>query len=260
VPVQSSFEYFQDLKSIIPATVPIINTSKGLHTDKLQLMTELIPDALGRDQPIVCASGPSFAKELMEGWPTGLVFACENEQLARESASLFSSPVVRTWTTTDVVGVQLGGALKNVYAIASGVLEGLGLGLNTTSLLITRAVAETNRLATAMGSTEPTLVGLAGIGDLMLTAFGSLSRNRTVGVRLGRGETLDEIMATTNEAAEGVATTPAALALARSHNIDVPIIEAVDALLRQQTTPVDALLSLMGSAEGPQQVNPERIL
>lgn len=390
IPVQSSLEYLTSLAPLIPEHVPIISTSKGLHTKTLQLMSDMIPVALSgakpdlesiaasviaraaearaanaanaaanaaantatggagstggtsgfgsstpavspsssagssspssrraaptpaaaaaaRSQPTAFLSGPSFAKELMEGWPTGLVCAAEDEKLAREVAGIFASRSVRVWTSTDVVGVEgalawprcpsspllslhppssfprffakplsaslsspclpppwsrrshaVGGALKNIYAIAAGALEGLGLGYNTTSMLVTRAVAEMQRLATAMGSTQPTLVGLSGIGDLMLTCYGALSRNRTVGVRLGRGETLAEILATTSEAAEGVATTPAALALARHYGIDVPLIESVNGILSGNMSAVDALLGLMGG--GQTTVDTEKIL
>ena len=233
------------LQEYIPADVPIISTSKGLHTETLQVMSDLIPEALGRDQPTALFSGPTFAKELLEGWPTGAVAASRDEALAKAVAQLFASAHVRVWTTTDVVGVEVGGALKNVYAIASGVLEGLGLGYKTTALLVTRAVAEMNALAVAMGSRQATLAGLSGVGDLMLTCFGSLSRNRSVGVKLGQGMSLQEVLDSMSEAAEGVATTPAALALAKRHGVDVPIIEAMAGVLAGSVTPTEAVMGLM---------------
>lgn len=241
--------------------MPIINTSKGLETSSLRLMSAIIPEALGRaSHPYAVVSGPTFAKELMEAWPTGALVASADASLAAAAADLFASPNVRLWTSQDVVGVEVSGALKNVYAIASGMIEGLGLGLNTTSLLVTRAVAEMNRLALALGANSHTLVGLSGIGDLMLTSYGGLSRNRTVGMRLGRGESLTQVMESMSEAAEGVATTPAALALARKHGVSVPIIESVDAVIKGLITPVDALMGLMilspdGSAEGDRSEN-----
>lgn len=225
--------------------MPIVSTSKGLHTETLQVMSDLIPEALDRDQPTALFSGPTFAKELLEGWPTGAVAACRDEAIAVEVAQAFASSSLRVWTTTDVVGVEVGGALKNVYAIASGVLEGLGLGYNTTALLVTRAVAEMNALAVAMGSQQATLAGLSGVGDLMLTCFGSLSRNRSVGVKLGQGQSIEEVLAGMSEAAEGVATTPAALALAKRHDVDVPIIEAMDAVLKGSISPTEAVMGLM---------------
>ena len=245
IPVQASTAALTDLAEHIPPTVPIVSTSKGLHTETLQVMSDLIPAALGRDQPTALFSGPTFARELLEGWPTGAVAACRDEDVAVAVAQAFASPSLRVWTTTDVVGVEVGGALKNVYAIASGVLEGLGLGYNTTALLVTRAVAEMNALAVAMGSQQTTLAGLSGVGDLMLTCFGSLSRNRSVGVKLGQGATIDEVLASMNEAAEGVATTPAAMALARKHGVDVPIITAMDGIIKGTLSPTEAVMGLM---------------
>jgi glycerol-3-phosphate dehydrogenase (NAD+) len=246
VPVQASRTYLQELAPLIPRTTPVISVSKGICTETLALMCDIIPEALGNpDQPCAFVSGPSFARELMLGYPTGLVAASKQEGLAREVASLFESETIRMWTSTDYIGVEVGGALKNPYAIAAGILEGLGLGVNTTALLVTRGIAEMNRLAVALGSTEPTLVGLSGIGDLMLTSFGPLSRNRTVGVRLGRGESIQSIRDSMNEVAEGVATTPAALALANRHSVPVPLISAVNDVLLGSVTPIEALMRFM---------------
>jgi len=250
IPVQATTQYLENLRDIIPRTTPLVNTSKGLHTTTLQLMSEVIPEALGRDdQPLAFFSGPTFAKEIMEGWPTGAVIAANDHALAQRVSAAFRSPSLRVWTSDDVVGIEVAGALKNVYAIAAGMVEGLGLGLNTTSLLVTRAVAEMNQLARALGAQPDTLVGLGGMGDLMLTSYGGLSRNRTVGVRLGRGETMEDIIASATEVAEGVATTPAAYALANKHNIDAPIIRSVHHVLSNTITPVDALMALMDNAE-----------
>ena len=250
IPVQSSYEFYCEMRELIPPTVPIINTSKGLHTQRLELMNDLICAALERPQPIAILSGPTFAKELMQGFPTGAVIASSDQALATAVAKLFTSHTFRAFTSLDVVGVELAGALKNVYGLAAGAVEGLGLGVNTTALLVTRAVAEMNKLARVLGASEATLNGLSGVGDLMLTCFGKESRNRTVGVRLGRGETLADIMASMTEVAEGVATAPAALALARRHNIHVPIIESVCAVLAPEPgalalNPMTALMMLL---------------
>ncbi|KAA0167751.1 hypothetical protein FNF31_00686 [Cafeteria roenbergensis] len=246
IPVQATTEFLENIVHLIPPTTPIVNTSKGLHTTTLQLMSEVIPAALGRpNQPVAFFSGPTFAKELMEGWPTGAVIAATDKKLAQHVAASFRSPSLRLWTSDDVVGIEVAGALKNVYAIAAGMVEGLGLGLNTTSLLVTRAVAEMNQVARALGARPDTLVGLGGMGDLMLTSYGGLSRNRTVGVRLGRGEDMSEIMGSASEVAEGVATTPAAYELACKHGIHAPIIESVHHVLNGDITPVDALMALM---------------
>jgi glycerol-3-phosphate dehydrogenase (NAD+) len=246
IPVQASAQYLEHLGPMIPDTTPVISTSKGICTESLRLMAEIIPDSLGRpDHPCIFLSGPSFARELMAGFPTGFISASPDAALARRGAELFESDSVRVWTSTDHIGTEIGGALKNPYAIAAGILEGLGLGMNTTALLVTRAIAEMNALAVAMGSTEPTLVGLSGVGDLMLTSFGGLSRNRTVGVRLGRGETIAQIRESMTEVAEGVATTPAAVKLARQHGIQVPLIEAVNDVIDGNTTPAEALMRFM---------------
>lgn len=264
IPVQATTEFLENIVHLIPPTTPIVNTSKGLHTTTLQLMSEVIPAALGRpNQPVAFFSGPTFAKELMEGWPTGAVIAATDKKLAQHIAASFRSPSLRLWTSDDVVGIEVAGALKNVYAIAAGMVEGLGLGLNTTSLLVTRAVAEMNQVARALGARPDTLVGLGGMGDLMLTSYGGLSRNRTVGVRLGRGEDMSEIMGSASEVAEGVATTPAAYELARKHGIHAPIIESVHHVLNGDITPVDALMALMDQNQEVMQTHrsePENIL
>lgn len=253
VPVQYSFEYLQTMAPFFPEDAILCVCSKGLHVQRREFMIDLAPAALeagGRRNTSVrlaAFSGPTFAKELMLGFPTGAVVAAEDISLAREVSAYFSQPTLRTFLSTDLIGVEVSGALKNVYAIAAGAAEGIGLGANTTALLVTRAVAEMNILATALGSTEPTLAGLAGIGDLMLTCFGGASRNRTVGVRLGKGETLQEIMASMAEVAEGVATAPAALALAESKGLGsrVPIIKAINDVLQGQATVQGALSDLL---------------
>lgn len=252
IPVQHSFEYLAAIKDLIPPAVPIINTSKGLHCATLQLMSDLIPAALGRTtNPVVVLSGPTFAAELIKSYPSGAVAACTDVAVAQEVAHLFESPTMRVWWSDDVIGVEVAGALKNVYAIAAGALEGLGLGYNTTALLCTRAIAEMTKLATRLGGREATLAGLSGMGDMVLTCFGASSRNRSVGVRLGKGEPLADIMASMTEVAEGVATAPAALKLAQKHHVHAPIIEAVVAVLTGAVeAPLPALMALMSIPPG----------
>jgi glycerol-3-phosphate dehydrogenase len=187
----------------------------------------------------------------MQGFPSGAVCASADEEVGDSVAKLFQNPTMKVWTTKDVAGVELAGALKNVYAIASGALEGLGLGLNTTAMLCTRAISEMNKFAQALGGQEATLSGLSGVGDMVLTCFGKLSRNRSVGVRLGKGETLAEILGSMTEVAEGVATAPAALRLAHTHKIAVPIIEAVCAVLEGSlASPLPALMALLALPAG----------
>lgn len=245
VPIQASFDFLKGLKKEIPEHVPIVCTSKGLHVDTLHMMKDVIPAALDRDQPTAFFSGPTFAKELMMEYPSGAVVASSSSKIASQIQHGLTSQSLRIYTTTDVVGVEVGGALKNVYAIAAGVVAGLGLQYNTTALLCTRAIAEMNQIAVAMGSTAPTLAGLAGIGDLMLTCFGSLSRNRMVGERLGRGETIEAILGSMSEAAEGVATTPAAHQLAQELDIQAPIIRAVNQLLQGEIVAAQAIMDMM---------------
>jgi len=246
VPCQASFEYLRELAPLIPSNVPIINSSKGLHTQRLEYMSELIPAALERVQPMAFVSGPSFAKELLSNQPTAIVVASTDQVIANKVQELFASAYVRVYTTDDVIGVEVGGALKNVFAIAAGITEGLGFGMNTMAALVTRSCSEITKLAVAMGAHPKTVSGLSGIGDLMLTCFGSLSRNRTVGKRLGQGEKIQDILASMKEVAEGVATTPAAVKLAEKYNLDLPIVKAVAQVLEGTLDPrvaVDTLFS-----------------
>eukprot|EP00040_Diaphanoeca_grandis_P015581 m.79637 g.79637 ORF g.79637 m.79637 type:complete len:349 (+) comp25233_c0_seq5:195-1241(+) len=233
IPVQSSRKFLTDIKHLIPPTTPIICTSKGMDVSTLEMMNELIPSALGRDHPLCHLSGPSFAQELLDKFPTGVVMASKSLDLASETAKLFICDYLRVYPCDDVIGVEIGGALKNVFAIAAGVVEGMGLGLNTTALLVTRGCNEMQKLSVAHGARPETLNGLSGIGDLMLTCFGKMSRNRTVGSRLGKGETLQQIIDTSTEVAEGVATVPAVAKLVKKLNMeaDFPMIIAIHELL-----------------------------
>ena len=218
------------------------------------MMARLIPAALGRPQPCAMLSGPTFAEEVLRGYPTGAVVASCDSAVAATVKATFESHTFRIWTSGDVVGVEVAGALKNVYALAAGCVEGLGLGLNTTALLCTRAIAEMNKLARALGSTEATLAGLSGVGDLMLTCFGKASRNRSVGVRLGKGESIAVILGSMTEVAEGVATAPVALRLAQQHAVSVPIIEAIVAVLECKIAPLSALMALLTVPTGEERV------
>jgi glycerol-3-phosphate dehydrogenase (NAD(P)+) len=191
-------------------------------------------------------SGPSFALEVARGDPTAIVIASEDHRIAQRVQSEFSSGYLRLYTTTDVIGVELGGAVKNVIAIAAGVIEGLGLGHNPKAALITRGIAEMTRLASACGARSETLAGLAGVGDLVLTCTGNLSRNRAVGFELGKGRSLSEIVASTHTVAEGVKTTAATVELARKYGIEMPITHKVHQILQGTISPRDAIRELMG--------------
>eukprot|EP01094_Clydonella_sp_ATCC50884_P012783 TRINITY_DN23066_c0_g1_i1.p1 TRINITY_DN23066_c0_g1~~TRINITY_DN23066_c0_g1_i1.p1 ORF type:complete len:350 (-),score=114.82 TRINITY_DN23066_c0_g1_i1:187-1236(-) len=250
VPVQASPAYLAKLRPLIPPHVPLISASKGLHAETLQYMSEIVPEALGRPQPLAFLSGPSFAKELMERQPTSVVAASEQAELAVQVQRLFVSKSLRVYTSTDVVGVEVGGALKNVFALAAGMAEGLGYGYNTMAMLVTRGCAEMRRLAERMGADPHTLAGLSGIGDLMLTCYGSLSRNRTVGFRLGSGETLQEILDSMKEVVEGIATAKAAVTLAKNYDLDLPIVFTVAAIIKGELEAKEAVHRLMSIPMG----------
>jgi len=195
---------------------------------------------------IAALSGPSFAKEVARGDPTAITVASKDSALAETVQREFSDPRFRLYTNDDVAGVELGGALKNVIAIAAGVCDGLGLGHNSIAALITRGLAEITRLAVACGGRQETMAGLAGLGDLVLTCTGGLSRNRSAGVELGRGRKLPDIIAGMHGAvAEGVFTTQAAVGLARTHGVEMPITEQMDAILHRDKAPAEAIHDLM---------------
>lgn len=249
VPVQSTEEFLAPLRDLIRPDVPLISTSKGLHSETLETMNELVPRVLGRSQPMAFLSGPTFAKELMDSQPSGAVVASVDESVAEACAALFHSDSLRCYTTDDVIGVEVGGALKNVYALAAGTLEGMGLGVNPMAFMVTRACSEMNCLAVAMGARAHTMAGLAGIGDLMLTCMGGASRNKAVGMRIGQGETLSSILENRQQSlagvAEGVATAPAAVKLARKYGVDTPVADSVAAVIAQDMGAREAMMSLM---------------
>jgi glycerol-3-phosphate dehydrogenase (NAD(P)+) len=210
--------------------VPVLLCAKGVEQGTLALMTEVIADALPQAQPAVL-SGPSFAGEVARGLPTAVTLACEDGKLGRALAAAIATPAFRPYFADDMVGAEAGGAVKNVLAIACGVSEGRGLGRSAHAALITRGFAEMTRLGVALGAEPETLAGLCGLGDLVLTCSSPQSRNMSVGLALGRGETLQQALSGKLSVAEGVASAPAVTALARKHNVEMPICEAVAALL-----------------------------
>jgi glycerol-3-phosphate dehydrogenase (NAD(P)+) len=224
----------------------VVSASKGVETGSAQLMSEVLAEVLpGGAARLAFLSGPSFAKEIAAGQPTAVVVASCDAGLAARIQQLLSTSSFRVYTTDDVVGVELGGAIKNVIAIAVGVAEGMGLGLKARAALITRGLAEVTRLAVACGANPLTLSGLAGMGDLVLTCTGHLSRNLQVGIRLGREERLDAILGSMHVVAEGVATARSAMILAARHGVEMPITEAVTRLLDGDAAPGDAVRALM---------------
>ena len=238
---------FSQMLPYVDPSMAFVSATKGLENGSLLRMTEVIEETVGhRFFPRTAAiSGPTFAREVARGDPTALVVASKDRSLADQVQRLFSGPTFRLYSSSDPVGVEVGGAVKNVVAIGAGVCHGLGLGHNALAALITRGLAEISRLAVAMGAQPQTLSGLAGLGDLVLTCTGELSRNRTVGVELGRGSTLDKILQSMRMVAEGIKTTTATVDLARRWGVEMPIAEKMYAMLHSSMQPRDAIRSLM---------------
>lgn len=246
VPVQFSRGVMDQLRRHLRDDVVLVSASKGIETDSLRRMDEVATDALGISlERFCCLSGPTFAIEVVRGDPSAAVLACRDMGLAPELQSEFSDRHLRCYAGTDLVGVELAGALKNVVAIAAGIIDGLGLGSNTQAALMTRGLHEITRLGVALGAEADTFRGLAGMGDLVLTSTSMLSRNRQVGKRLGQGETIEQILGSMREVAEGVKTTPAAAKLAAGLGIEMPITEAMTAILAGEIAPAEALKQLM---------------
>jgi len=238
--------YEQMLPHLGPQMV-FVTATKGLEPESLERISEVIRKTVGGkfEARVAALSGPSFAKEVARGDPTAVVIASSDAGLTQMVQEEFSGPTFRLYGNDDVAGVELGGAVKNVIAIAAGVCEGLGFGHNTIAALITRGLAEMTRLAVAMGGRRETLAGLAGMGDLVLTCTGGLSRNRSVGVELGKGRKLQEIIGSMRMVAEGVSTTAATVQLARKRNVEMPITEQMHAVLYEGRAPRDAIRELM---------------
>jgi glycerol-3-phosphate dehydrogenase (NAD(P)+) len=227
-----------------------VSATKGLEQGTLLRMSEVACQAIGRkfEPRVAVLSGPTFAREVARGEPTALVIASADRELAASIQREFSGPTFRLYANHDPVGVELGAALKNIVAIGAGICDGLGLGSNSMAALITRGLAEITRLAIALGGRPKTLAGLAGLGDLVLTCNGALSRNRTVGIELAKGRTLTDIVGSMTMIAEGVETTAAACDLARKCGVDMPITLQMDAILRGRTSPRAAIRELMERA------------
>jgi glycerol-3-phosphate dehydrogenase (NAD(P)+) len=250
MPSQHCRRLFEQIRPHLRAETMIVSATKGLEGNSLLRMTEVIAqvvkDGAGRALRIGALSGPSFALEAARGDPTAIAFASEDRELARTIQQQFSHASFRVYTNEDPAGVELGGALKNTIAIAAGVVAGLGLGHNSVAALITRGLAEMTRLVVACGGKAETMAGLAGLGDLVLTCTGGLSRNRSVGVELGRGRKLPEILAGMHGmVAEGVFTTTAAVGLARVSGVEMPITEQMHAILHEGKAPREAIQELM---------------
>jgi len=225
----------------------LISTVKGIENGTCMLMDEVFRDVLDpvHHPRLTFLSGPSFAREVADGQPTAVTVACRDETYAVSVQESLSYPEFRCYTGSDVTGVELGGALKNVIAIAVGVCDGLGFGLNARAAVMTRGLREITRLGIAMGAHPETFLGLAGTGDLWLTCTGDLSRNRRVGLALARGESLADIVSSMSEVAEGIRTTEAACELGRRHGVELPIAALVDEVIRGKITPEESARQLM---------------
>ncbi len=245
VPSHGTRAVVREAAALVPRTATIVSATKGIEQDTLLRVSEVIAQELHAAPPIVVLSGPSFALEVARGLPTAVCVACVDPVLAADVQDQFRAAYFRLYATTDVVGVEIGGALKNVIAIASGVVEGLGLGQNALAALITRGLAEIARLACGLGAGRDTLAGLSGLGDLVLTCTGRLSRNRHVGVELARGRPIGEILAGMRMVAEGVNTTGAALALGRRCGVELPIATGMSRVLAGSCTAAAAVEELM---------------
>lgn len=250
MPSQHCRRLFERLLPMLKPGTLIVSATKGLEETSLLRMSEVIADVGTRETHhsllIGALSGPSFAQEVARGDPTAITIASSHAELLHTVQREFSDSMFRVYTNSDVVGVELGGALKNIVAIAAGICDGLGLGHNSVAALITRGLAEMTRLAVACGGRAETMAGLAGLGDLVLTCTGGLSRNRSVGVELGRGRKLAEIVAGMHGmVAEGVFTTSAAVGLAHARNVEMPITAQMHAILHQGKSPREAIQELM---------------
>jgi glycerol-3-phosphate dehydrogenase (NAD(P)+) len=250
VPSQHIRATFKHLAPRLQPGQILVSATKGIEDETFLRISEVIAAALksaGISLSCGVLSGPSFAQEVASGFPTAVTIAFEDAALAAHIQREFSGPALRLYTNDDVIGVELGGALKNVIAISSGIVAGLGLGHNSAAALMTRGITEITRLAVACGGRRETLAGLSGLGDLVLTCTGPLSRNRSVGIALGEGRPLPEVLAGLHgKVAEGVRTTSAALGLARRYGVEMPITAQMEAILHHGRRPLDAIQELMG--------------
>ena len=245
VPSHGARAVIQKASVFLPTGVPIVSAAKGLEPSRMRRMSQVIEEEVGGASPVAVLSGPSFAAEVARELPTAVLVASREPSLIKLVQEEFRSKYFRLYASNDVIGVELGGALKNVIAIAAGVVESLGLGNNALAGLITRGLAEMTRLACAVGGRRETLAGLSGLGDLVLTCTGALSRNRKVGLELGTGRPLDAILGEMKMVAEGVRTTGAALALGAQYGIELPIALQTAEVLAGRVAPLAAVEALM---------------
>lgn len=243
VPSQHTRPIFKEAFSYMPAEAVIISAAKGIERGTLMTVSSVLKEISGH--PVAVLSGPSFAKEVIKKMPTAVTLATEDKETGLLLQEIFNNNHFRVYTHDDMLGVEIGGALKNVMAIASGISDGLGLGHNARAALITRGLAEMRRLGSAMGAKKETFSGLSGLGDLVLTCTGPLSRNYTLGMKLAQGMKLTDILSQTKMVAEGVATAESAYGLSKKYNIEMPIVEQVYQVLYKDKGPAAAVNDLM---------------
>jgi glycerol-3-phosphate dehydrogenase (NAD(P)+) len=246
VPCQAVRPVVTRLRALMKEPLPLVSGTKGIERGTHALVSAIVRDAYSDDSDVYAIlSGPSFAKEVAKRLPTAVVVASSSERLAREAQALFTAPTFKVYTRHDVIGIEVGGAMKNVIALAAGVSDGMELGANSRAALLTRGLAEMTRLGSRLGADRKTFSGLGGVGDLFLTATSELSRNRRVGIQLGRGESLPETLKEVGQVAEGVPTAQSAFELSKELGIDLPITRAVYRILYEGVGLSDTLRSLM---------------
>jgi glycerol-3-phosphate dehydrogenase (NAD(P)+) len=251
VPSQGFRQVLAEASPHIRPWVPIVSLSKGLEAGTMMRMSQVAHDVLP-DHPVAVLTGPNLASEISVGQPAASVVAIDDDVIATALQELFSTPTFRVYTNADVVGCEIAGVVKNVIAIASGIAMGMGFGDNTRASLLTRGLAEMTRLAVALGGNAESLSGLAGMGDLIATCSSTSSRNTSVGIRLGQGEALADIIASTSMVAEGVKSSATVLQLAHQHGVDMPITEQVVAVCHEGKSAADGLLALMSRRARPE--------
>ncbi|OHB66054.1 MAG: glycerol-3-phosphate dehydrogenase [Planctomycetes bacterium RBG_13_62_9] len=245
VPCQYMRRVWKRLKKHTPAGVPIVSVAKGIENDTLQRPTQIIADVLGSGRAAAVLSGPTIADELARRLPATACAAAEDEELARSIQQTFTCPWLRVYTNVDVIGVELAGAMKNVIAIAAGIIDGVGAGDNAKAALLARGLAEITRLGLAMGAHEHTFAGLTGLGDLVTTCISPKGRNRSFGERIGRGQTLEQARGATESVVEGISTCQSVVALAERYGVEMPITRAVYEVLFQGKPVKSAIEDLM---------------
>lgn len=251
VPARGMREVVSKTARYARSGVPLMSLAKGLERGTLKRMSEVIAEFAPR-HPVAVLSGPNLAHEILAGQPAASVVACTDVDVARMLQEQFTRPAFRLYTNSDVIGCEIGGVVKNVVAIGAGIAQGFGFGDNTRATLVTRGLAEMSRLGVALGANPLTFAGLAGMGDVMATCSSAQSRNTSVGIRLGRGESITEIMSSMTMVAEGVNSASSVLELARRHNVEMPITEQVSAVCEGEVSAADALRALMGRTSKPE--------